>query len=306
MTHHDSSSTPTPPRPSLFAGARTRPTLDLDLLRALSAAPPLFAPGEPLFWADPHISKGLLDAHLSPQTDAASRRPGTIEQTVRWLMTRFKPGPGDQVLDLGCGPGLYAERLARAGLHVTGIDFSPRSLDYARQSASRQKLLITYRCENFLALDDFEQYALALQIYGELSVFAPDVLADLLRRVYRALLPGGWFVFDVSTAQHSARYRTLDRWSAVESGFWKPEPYLLLERSYHYPDAQAHVDQYVVITADGTVSIYRNWFVDYTRASITAALEGAGFAVRGVWSDLTGAPYDPAAEWLGVAAQKVK
>jgi len=132
------------------------------------------------------------------------------------------------------------------------------------------------------------------------------VLADLLRRVYRALLPGGWFVFDVTTAQHSARYRTLDRWSAVESGFWKPEPYLLLERSYHYPDAQAHVDQYVVITADGVVSIYRNWFVDYTRESITAALEGAGFAVRGVWSDLTGAPYDPAAEWLGVAAQTVK
>ncbi len=288
-------------RPSLITPSHA---LNLDLLRSLSEPPPLFAPGEPHFWDDPHISQGMLAAHLSPDTDAASRRPATIEQTVRWLITRFKPDPGDQVLDLGCGPGLYAERLARAGLRVTGIDVSQRSLDYARQNAARQRLVITYRRENFLALDDFEQYALALQIYGELNTFAPDVLADLLRRVYRALQPGGWFIFDVTTAAHSARYRTLNGWQVLDSGFWKPEPHLVLERSFHYPEASTHCDQYVVVTTGGTVSVYRNWFVDYTRESITAVLEKAGFAVRGIWSDLAGAPYHPATEWLGVAAQR--
>ena len=42
------------------------------------------------------------------------------------------------IADFGCGPGLYAQRLARAGLNVTGIDFSANSLQYAREVASNR------------------------------------------------------------------------------------------------------------------------------------------------------------------------
>ncbi len=41
-------------------------------------------------------------------------------------------GPGSRVLDLGCGPGLYAVRLARRGVRVLGVDASARSLAHAR------------------------------------------------------------------------------------------------------------------------------------------------------------------------------
>ena len=36
--------------------------------------PQLFEPGEALFWDDPHISKSMLEAHLNPNVDGASRR----------------------------------------------------------------------------------------------------------------------------------------------------------------------------------------------------------------------------------------
>ena len=36
--------------------------------------------------------------------------------------------PGMKLLDLGCGPGLYAERLVRAGIEVVGVDISENSL----------------------------------------------------------------------------------------------------------------------------------------------------------------------------------
>ena len=72
--------------------------------------PPPFTPGEPLFWDDPHISAQMLEAHLNPETDQASRNRGTIEASVAWIVEALGVGVGDAVLDLGCGPGLYAAR----------------------------------------------------------------------------------------------------------------------------------------------------------------------------------------------------
>jgi SAM-dependent methyltransferase len=101
------------------------------IISRYSERPPFFEPGEPLFWDDPHISRGMLEAHLNPVNDLSSRRPVTIDKEVNHLLSSRVLKPGDRVLDLGCGPGLYASRLAKNGLKVTGIDISARSLNYA-------------------------------------------------------------------------------------------------------------------------------------------------------------------------------
>lgn len=44
---------------------------------------------------------------------------------------------GPEVLDLGCGTGNVALRLARRGVHVIGVDLSPEMLDIARQKTPR-------------------------------------------------------------------------------------------------------------------------------------------------------------------------
>lgn len=50
-----------------------------------------------------------------------------------------------RVLDVGCGGGLLAESLARAGAQVTGIDLAPGMIDVARLHASAQELTIDYQ-----------------------------------------------------------------------------------------------------------------------------------------------------------------
>ena len=50
-----------------------------------AARPALFAPHAASFWDDPYISRQLLAAHLDPGTDAASRRPDTIDRSVAVL-----------------------------------------------------------------------------------------------------------------------------------------------------------------------------------------------------------------------------
>ena len=64
-------------------------------------------------------------------------------------------------------------------------------------------------------------------------------------------------------------------------------------------------NQFVVVEADGTVSVYRNWFQDYSRETITAELEAGGFAVQGVWNDLIGTAFAEGGEWIGVVVQKI-
>ncbi|SCM83348.1 Methyltransferase domain protein (fragment) [uncultured Sporomusa sp.] len=96
--------------------------------------PPLYTKSEVAFWNDEHISKQMLKAHLDPEFEGASRKLTFIDNSVAWIKEFVPPSNFPLLLDMGCGPGIYAERLATAGYQVTGIDFSKRSIDYAQNS----------------------------------------------------------------------------------------------------------------------------------------------------------------------------
>ncbi|HLO14394.1 MAG TPA: hypothetical protein VK206_06175, partial [Anaerolineales bacterium] len=58
------------------------------------------------------------------------------------------------------------------------------------------------------------------------------------------------------------------------------------------------------IEADGKISVYRNWFQDYTPETITAELSQAGFSIESLWGDLTGTAYTPESEWIGLVTSR--
>lgn len=276
----------------------------LSQLNNLQHKPALFASGESLFWNDPHISTQMLKAHLDPSIDAASRIPETIDRSVQWIIDTLALKIDDAVLDLGCGPGLYASRFARAGLQVTGVDYSHNSIEYARRYASENNLRINYRYQNYLELDDENLYDAVFLIFGDFCPLAPKQRSNLLKNVNRVLRPGGRFVLDVTTREHRRKHGNKNRWYAAENGFWKPGPHLVLEEGFDYPERSVWLDQFTVIEGDGNVSVYRNWFQDYTPKTITEELTLGGFFVESLWGDLTGIQYFPDSEWIGVAAGK--
>jgi len=274
------------------------------LLR-LQEKPAPFTPGEPLFWNDPHISKQMLDVHLNPDVEAASRKAETIDRSVQWLIEMLGLKTGASLLDLGCGPGLYASRFARAGFRVTGVDYSRRSIEYASTYAKENDLEILYRYENYLDLQDENQYDAAFLIYGDFCPLSPEQRKQLLMNVYRALKPNGKFVFDVSTRAHRRKHGNKNSWYAAESGFWKPGPHLVLEEGFDYPEQSIWLDQFTVIEADGEITVYRNWFQDYAAETITHELAQNKFEVKYLGGDLTGQPHTPDSEWIGVITQKL-
>jgi len=274
---------------------------DIQTLIDLQTKPAPFTPGDAMFWTDPYIAKQLLAAHLDPTTEAASRPPEVIQQVVDWLTTALGLRPGDAVLDLGCGPGLYSARLAAKGLRVSGVDFSQNSIDYARASARQQNLEIDYRCADYLDLEDKARFDAALLIYGDFCPLSPQQRGRLLGNLRRALKPGGRFALDVTTPRLRQRAGLKNGWYASDGGFWRPGPHLVLEQGFTYEE-DIFLDQYLVIEDDGKRTIYRNWFQDYTPGRVRGELEAGGFTVEGMYADLSGAPYQPESEWIGVIA----
>jgi SAM-dependent methyltransferase len=278
--------------------------MNINSMLQLQEKPAPFTPGEPLFWDDPHISTQMLKAHLDTGNDLASRRPETIQRSVDWMIETLGLQPGASILDLGCGPGLYATRLAEKRLRVTGVDYSRRSIEYAVQSAGQNNLDIRYRYQDYLTLEDEGQYNAALLIYGDFCPLSPAQRSRLLGNVRRALKPGGHFVLDVTTRVHRQQHGSHNGWYAAETGFWKPGPHLVLEEGFDYAEQSIYLDQAIVIDGNGKVSVYRMWFQDFTSESVIRELEEADFVVKNIWNDLLGTPFTEDTEWIGLVAQK--
>lgn len=278
--------------------------IDIEQLHRLQEKPLPYTPGEPLFWNNPYISQQMLAAHLDPNSDRASRRPETIDRCVAWIVQELSLHPGDAILDLGCGPGLYTSRLAKLGFAVTGVDYSRASIDYAIQFAKEHQLKINYRFQDYLTLTDQLQFDVALLIYGDFCPLSPDQRRTLLANIHRALKPQGVFILDVSRTNPETSNLSGANWYASLGGFWRPEPHLVLEQSFYYPEHALHLDQYNVIEQAGNLSVYRVWRQEYTPETITSELKAGGFDVLSIWGDLTGQPYSEGGDWIGVVARK--
>lgn len=254
-------------------------------------------------WTDEHISKGMLEAHLNPDNDAASRKHKTIDKEVNHLISSGVLKPGDKVLDLGCGPGLYSSRLAKKGIKVTGIDISKNSLDYAGHYAAEKGLDIDYRLINFFDIDYSGIFDAVIQVDGELNTFSDGKRDELLAKLRKALRPGGHLIFDVTTRVTRMKEGLKNGWYARNYGFWRPHNHLVLERGFDYPEDNIWLDQYIVLDSDG-VKVYNNWFHDYDLDTIREVIQNAGFDVIETWNDLTGSQYSKDGEWLAIVAKR--
>jgi SAM-dependent methyltransferase len=244
------------------------------------------------FWDDEHISKGMLEAHLNPDWDAASRKHSIIDCSVKWL-TGIIPSQG-KILDLGCGPGMYTKRLSDMGYSVTGMDFSRRSIEYAKFHDVKTE----YVCGNYLELSYTNQFDAVLLIYGDYAALTPYERQALIPKAYQALKTGGLFILDVFTKKQFLRKADKTSWMLCDNGgFWSAEPYICLEATYFYDNDTVAVDQHIVVT-DGGINEYLIWDTAYTVQKLTDEVSPFGFKVNGVFDDVCGSPYTGAAETL--------
>lgn len=252
--------------------------------------PTIHKQSEVKFWDDEHISKQMLNAHLDPEYEGASRKLKFIEQSVKWIRETVPPQQYPKLLDVGCGPGLYAEQFCRAGYQVTGIDFSKRSIVHAQDSARRQGLVIDYLYQNYLqmnASDTFEAFDLAMLIYCDYGALSPEDRSLLLRNVYRSLKKGGRFLLDVFSLAKYEEFQEEKTWEdCPKGGFWRAEKHLVLNGHYRYGD-DVTLEQIVVMTG-GDIQTYYLWTSYFTKETLIQEVQKSGFKVVGLFDDVAG------------------
>jgi 2-polyprenyl-6-hydroxyphenyl methylase / 3-demethylubiquinone-9 3-methyltransferase len=109
---------------------------------------------------------------------------------------------GLRALDVGCGGGLLAESLCRAGARVTAVDLAPAMIEAAREHAREAQLAIDYRLESAEALAAAEPRSFDVVTCMEMLEHVPDPAATLAA-LARLTRPGG-HVF-VSTLHRNLR-----------------------------------------------------------------------------------------------------
>lgn len=245
----------------------------------------------------------MLKAHLDPEIDAASRRHDFIEQSAKWIAQYCKVRPGMKLLDLGCGPGLYAERFCKEGFRVTGLDYSRRSIAYAREHAEAETLPIEYHYKNYLEMDYREEFDAAVLIYCDYGVLPPESRKVLLKNVYGALKKDGIFILDGDSEKYREKLREMEAVEYLEQGFWSGKPHVCIQRNYQYPETNNYVEQYVIVTEDAC-QCYNNWNQIYTVESMEKELREAGFEDIVFFDDAAGRPYTGNADTICAVSVK--
>lgn len=133
------------------------------------------------------------------------RTPYLLAQTLRKVIGT--PLPTLDILDLGCGTGLFGEEIKDLKKNLVGIDLAPRMVDKARQRQIYTELIV----------GDLLSYLTEVKSGQFDLIAAADVfnyvgnLLTIFEHASRILAPGGWFTFSIEAAPQESGDFLLDQ-----------------------------------------------------------------------------------------------
>jgi SAM-dependent methyltransferase len=234
----------------------------------------LFQRSNEAIWTDEYISNSLLEAHLNEGHDGASRKPEKRSTIIAWINNNIKPC--SKIIDLGCGPGLYAYELGNFGHNVQGIDFNKKSINYAQDNKSINDI-VQYKYCNYLKDTIEGKYNAAMMIYCDFGALIPDEQKLLLNKINNLLNEDGLFFFDVFGKKTQINEKR--NWFISKGGdFYNKEPYFLMEEMRFFEKENTLGTRYYLIEQmTGKIKEYIMWDQYYDEESIKEYLYINGF-----------------------------
>lgn len=243
-------------------------------LKGNASWPKAYEKGAPI-WDDEYISRNMLVAHLDESHDKASYKNTLRQKVVDNIIKNCDLKAGDSVLDLGCGPGLYAKEFAKRGIHYTGVDISRQSLGYAMVHKGEYAQLISYIQGDYTQYSFDDKYDCITMIWCDFGALSPSERDGMLKNVKSALKAGGSFAFDVYSKSSPFEKENIS-WKIEQGGFWSRGDYAVLERTKMYDIVGAALYEAFVILEDD-MKVYRIWDKRYAKKELLEVLENAEF-----------------------------
>ena len=175
---------------------------------------------------------------------AYGERFGFVSQLAEDLVGLLDPRPGERIVDLGCGTGTLAARIAACGADVLGIDADASMVEAARAQHPELRFEV-------VSAYDFTLESPVDAVFSNAALHWMTRPEDVLRRVAAALRPGGRFVAEMGGAGNVATVESALRDALARHGV--PRDRQL--QPWYFP----------------------------TVAEYTALLERHGFEVRAAW-----------------------
>ena len=191
--------------------------------------------------------------------DRYQRQFGFVSAMAGGVLELLDASPGEVVLDLGCGTGELAARIAATGARVIGLDSDPAMVDAAARRLG---------AENTMLADghDFRLPAPVDAVFSNAALHWMPRPGEVVGRVRAAVRPGGRFVAEMGGAGNIAEIlaavgAALADWLEMFGGSLTAEiPAALL------PQVLARVDE----LAAPRLRRGGEWFADYWRLRFLA------------------------------------
>jgi ubiquinone/menaquinone biosynthesis C-methylase UbiE len=189
--------------------------------------------------------------------------------------------PGNRVLDLACGSGEHARRLAERGIEVVGMDIAPRLVAYCQEQAAKQDITTAQFVQGDMREMDYDgEFDAVLLLSGSFGFYDDTTNEDVLGRIARALMPGGRVLIDVFDPTQMVVRPPRRSWSQYAGDF-------SLRTTWWEPESCTYVSEFLFIDADGTLntSAEQERIRVYTLPEWRALLAGAGLTMTHALAD---------------------
>ena len=185
-------------------------------------------------------------------------------------------------VDLACGTGSVSLLLAQKGMEVIGVDMSEDMLTVAFDKVCDMERPPRFICQKLQELRLPRGMDLAVCALDSLDyITEPADCAEAIRRVYKALNPGGVFIFDVNTPE---------KLRAMDGQVWLDEDddvYCVWRGEF---DEETNICSYGMDLFQRQGDVWHRSFEEhkeyaYSREQLTAYLRNAGFTHIEVYAD---------------------
>ena len=186
------------------------------------------------------------------------------------------------VVDLACGTGSVTEILARKGYRVIGVDMSEEMLTEAAMKTMDMEQPPVYSCQLLQNLRLPRGVDMAVCALDSLDyILDPEDCKEAIRRAYKALNPGGIFIFDVNTPE---KLRAMDDQVFLDED---DDVYCVWRGEF---DEETNICSYGMDLFQREGNMWRRSFEEhreyaYSQEQLTGFLRDAGFTHIRVYAD---------------------